>query len=215
MSRNDYIPDGQNDFLAWHDNFKTQAAALMATSGLTQAEVDAVAADHTHSHAKATAAAAAKAAQQAATADRRTSFQTTEANTRSVANRMKAHAAYTEAIGQQLGIVGPEDTTDLNNEKPTLTAESVNPGSVTIGFDKSISDGVMIHGKRGAETAFTMLAWDTRSPYVDNRPNLASGPEDRKFRALPGRRTGRAIQRRAASHRARIIAETPENRRSP
>ena len=41
----------------------------------------------------------------------------------------------------------------------------------------------MIHSKRDAETAFTMLAWDTRSPYVDNRPTLAPGPENREYRA--------------------------------
>ena len=82
-----------------------------------------------------------------------------------------------------MGIVGPEDTTDLADAKPTLTAESVNPGSVTIGFSKSVSDGVMIHGKRGAETDFVLLAWDTRSPYVDNRPNLGPGPETREYRA--------------------------------
>ncbi len=47
MARNDYIPHGQNDFLAWHNNFNTQVATLMATFGLTRAEVDAVAADNT------------------------------------------------------------------------------------------------------------------------------------------------------------------------
>ncbi|MBC8873549.1 MAG: hypothetical protein H8E44_29265 [Planctomycetes bacterium] len=183
MARNDYIPDAQNDFLAWHDNFNAQVAAMMATFGLTQEEVDAAAADNTVAHDKAAAADAAKAAQQAATADRRTAFKTVESNARSLANRLKAHAAYTEALGEQLGIVGPEDTTDLTNAQPTLTAQSVNPGNVTIGFDKTISDGVMIHSKRGAETVFTMLAWDTRSPYLDNRPNLAPGPETREYRA--------------------------------
>lgn len=183
MARNDYIPRGTNDFLAWHDNFQTQVAALMATFELTQPDVDAVASDNAYAHEKATGAEAAKAAQQAATADRRETFATAESNARSLANRLKAHAAYSEALGQQLGIVGPEDTTDLTSEKPTLTAESVNPGNVTIGFNKSISDGVMIHSKRGGQTAFTMLAWDTRSPYVDNRSNLSAGPEDREYRA--------------------------------
>lgn len=126
MARNDYIPRGTNDFLAWHDNFQTQVAALMATFELTQPDVDAVASDNAYAHEKATGAEAAKAAQQAATADRRETFAAAESNARSLANRLKAHAAYSEALGQQLGIVGPEDTTDLTNEKPTLTAESVN-----------------------------------------------------------------------------------------
>lgn len=183
MARSDYIPDGANDFLAWHDNFNTQVAALVATFGLTQPDVDVVAADNTDANDRATVADAAKAAQQAATADRRASFKTAEANARSLANRLKAHPAYTEALGQQLGIIGPEDTTDLSQAKPTLTAAAVNPGNVTIGFNKSTSDGVMIHGKRGDEQVFVLLAWDTRSPYVDNRPNLNAGPENREYRA--------------------------------
>lgn len=64
-----------------------------------------------------------------------------------------------------------------------LKATSVLAGAVTIGFNKSISSGVKIFAKRGAEPAFTFLATDTASPYVDNRANLAAGPETRHYQA--------------------------------
>jgi len=55
--------------------------------------------------------------------------------------QLKAHANYSEALGQQLGIRGPEASTDLNASKPTLKVEDSKPHRVTISFNKSISEG--------------------------------------------------------------------------
>ena len=89
-----------------------------------------------------------------------------------------------KASGQQLGIVGPEDTTDLTTAKPTLQANSIIAGSVTIGFNKSSSSGIRLESKRGPETFFVFQAVDTTSPYVDTRANLTLGtPETRQYRA--------------------------------
>ena len=82
-----------------------------------------------------------------------------------------------------MNVIGPEDTTDLSTSKPTLKASSVLAGAVTISFNKSISSGVKILSKRGAETGFSFLAVDTASPYVDTRANVAAGPETRQYQA--------------------------------
>ena len=55
------------------------------------------------------------------------------------------------------------------------------PGAVTVGFDKSISSGVRILGRRGTESVFSLLGIDTESPYVDTRANLGAGPETRQY----------------------------------
>lgn len=183
MAKQDYIPKTDGDFLAWHDNYKTQVAALAATFGLTAAEVTALSDRNTDLHTRATDANTAKATAQAKTAEKQNSFRTGTNEARALANRCKTHPAYTEASGQQLGIIGPEDTTDLTNAKPTLQAAAVTTNSVTINFNKSISSGVRIQSKRGAETAFTLLAVDTASPYIDTRPNLGAGPESRQYQA--------------------------------
>ena len=183
MAKQDFIPKTDGQFLAFHDNFKTQVAALAATFGLTAAETAAVASRNSEMHTKATDSNAAKATAQAKTADKQTSFRTGTHETRTLANRLKAHANYTTALGEQLGIVGPEDTTDLTSAKPTLKAAAVAPGSVTVSFNKSVSSGVRILSKRASETSFSFLAIDTESPYVDTRPNLAAGPETRQYQA--------------------------------
>jgi hypothetical protein len=183
MAKQDYIPKTDGDLLAWHDNFKTQIAAVAATFGLTAAEVTAVSDRNTDLHTTATAANFAKAIAQAKTAEKQNSFRLGTTEARAPSNRCKTHPAYTAALGQQLGIISPEDTTDLNNSKPTLQAAAVVVGSVTISFNKSISSGVRILTKRGAETAFTLLAVDTASPYIDTRTNLAASPELRQYQA--------------------------------
>jgi len=43
---------------------------------------------------------------------------------------------------------------------------------------------VNVYSRRGSETAFTFLARDTESPYIDTRPNLVNAPEPREYKAL-------------------------------
>ena len=78
-----------------------------------------------------------------------------------------------------------EDTTELTTSKPTLFGTDQTGGRVQIGWDKSISDGVNIYGKRGAEADFTLLHRDNDSPYTDDRPFLVAGkPELREYKAV-------------------------------
>ncbi|MDA1015148.1 MAG: hypothetical protein O3A00_11935 [Planctomycetota bacterium] len=184
MAKQDYIPNPDAGLVAWHDNFNTQVAALAATFGLVAADTAAVAATNTDLHAKFNTSQAAKATAQAKNTEKSAAFAAGISSSRALAKRIKTHPAYTAAFGQQLGIIGPEDTTDLTQAKPTHKLLAVTPGSVTIGFNKSVSSGVRLLSKRGAETAFTFLAIDTESPYIDTRANLVVGvPESRQYQA--------------------------------
>jgi hypothetical protein len=92
--------------------------------------------------------------------------------------------AHTTALGESLGIEGPEDTTDLSNAQPTLEGRSQGGGLVEISFNKSTSEGVNLCSQREGEALFSFLARDTASPYLDNRPLLvADKPEVRQYRA--------------------------------
>jgi hypothetical protein len=54
----------------------------------------------------------------------------------------------------------------------------------TSSASKAGSDGVRITSRRESETAFTFLAIDTESPYIDNHALLVAGrPEVREYRA--------------------------------
>lgn len=105
-----------------------------------------------------------------------------ETRFRKLVRQIKANSAYTEQMGEDLGIVAPEDTTTLTAPKLKIKLDGGNP---VISFVKSKSDGIKLYSKRGAETEFTFLAVDTKSPYTDTRPNLTPGEaETRQYYAF-------------------------------
>jgi hypothetical protein len=64
-----------------------------------------------------------------AVADKNTSRAGADKRARALAKRIKAHPAYTAALGNLLGIEGAEDTTDLTTSKPTLTGADQTGGA--------------------------------------------------------------------------------------
>ena len=79
--------------------------------------------------------------------------------------RIKATGTYTPAIGTDLGIEGPEDTTVHPAPKVNATVEQ-GPGCqcVRLAFYKYGHMGVYIEGRRGG--AWEFLAIETHSPFV-------------------------------------------------
>lgn len=98
--------------------------------------------------------------------------------------RLKLSAAMTDAIGTDLGILGPEDVD--NHPTPRFSTEVVQGSGqqgVNMTFYKYSHQGVHIESRRGAGGAWEFLAIDTESPYLDDRPLLTAGqPEVREFR---------------------------------
>jgi hypothetical protein len=96
---------------------------------------------------------------------------------------IKNHPNYTDEIGQDLGIIGPEDTTVI--PVPKFTTELVQGATsqtVNMKFFKYGHQGVYIESRRGAG-AWEFLAIDTESPYTDERPLTTAGqPEVREYR---------------------------------
>lgn len=185
MAQNDFIPRQDPNFLIWHDQFKTFVTANIATFGLAAGDATQVNTDNTDVHARiATATSTSNIAEQA-TADKNTSRFNVEKHARALARRIKAHPAYTAALGALGGIEGPEDSTNLSTSKPTLNGTAKAAGAAELGFNKSISDGISLYSKRGTEADFSFLARDTSSPYLDNRPLLVAGqPELREYKAV-------------------------------
>jgi hypothetical protein len=184
MAKQDFIPDSDADMLVWHANFKTQVAAVAGTFGLSSDEVAAIAANDAALTADVNEAETARNVAQQKSQSKRATRNRVEGEARSLARRFKTHPAYSESLGAQLGIEGPEDSADLSQEQPTLQAQ-VGPGAqVTISCNKSVSDGVNIYSRRSGESGFAFLARDTNSPYVDARPKASNAPETREYQAV-------------------------------
>jgi hypothetical protein len=87
--------------------------------------------------------------------------------------RIKAHPGYTEAIGQDLAIVGGEQTVDLDAMKPVLKL-SLQAGHPNVGWKKAGMGSLEILVDRG-NGVFAYLATDTVPDYLDTAALPAAG----------------------------------------
>lgn len=97
-----------------------------------------------------------------------------------MAARIKTLPTYTEAIGLQLGIVGPEDAAE--HDVPEFTLKLLTGAEcdfVQVNFKKFDYKGVAVYCKvnDGAEQ---LLAIDLATPYVDNRPLAVAGVAEKR-----------------------------------
>lgn len=95
-------------------------------------------------------------------------------NSRLVAH-IKSEPAYTTAIGEDLGIVGDEETINVNQLKPVLTSEIV-AGHPVIKWTKGHADALDIYVDRNDGVGFVFLATDSQPDYTDTTP-LPQGVE--------------------------------------
>ena len=104
---------------------------------------------------------------------------------RAFIQRIKTQPNYTDAIGEQLQIVGTKsDDLNIETAKPSFKGAS-SVGKVRLDWIKGEFDGVVIEGQRGAETVFSLLDKDFKPPFEDLRPNLVAGqPETRRYRMI-------------------------------
>jgi hypothetical protein len=99
--------------------------------------------------------------------------------------RIKAAPNYTEAVGQDLDIIGVEKDAPGGDPKakPTGKATALPDSQVRIEFNKRGHDGVVVEGRRAGEPGWMPLGIDLYSPFIDTRPPVESGkPEAREYR---------------------------------
>jgi len=94
---------------------------------------------------------------------------------RELVTQIKANSAYTENIGEDLGIVGDEQTVEINKLQPELKSEIV-AGHPVIKWTKGHADALDIFVDRNDGAGFVFLATDTSPDYTDTTP-LPQGVE--------------------------------------
>ena len=80
-------------------------------------------------------------------------------------SRIKAHAAYTVALGEDLGIEGSIETFDPESLKPIISTRMVGGGQCEVIWTKGKASAIEIEVDRG--TGFAFLAIDTVPHYLD------------------------------------------------
>ena len=181
MAKSTFIPQSDHDFLIWMEHFIANLTPDLSTA----ADLAALKAAFEVFSSKITQSTAAAASAKQATAEKNDSRDNSESLIRAMAKQIKARNDYTQGLGAQLGIVGPEHLFDLTTAHPVLTGIDQTSGRVIIYFTKANSDGVNIYSQRENDTDWVLLIRATTSPYIDNRPLLQIGkPELRRYTAV-------------------------------
>jgi hypothetical protein len=105
------------------------------------------------------------------------------ASIRGFVTRIKAHPAYTESIGHDLGVIATPNIANVSSIKTILKAEAL-PGRVRISFTKKNFSGVNIYTRLNGSAQWSFLARDNNSPYDDDRPLTNGVPEKREYMAI-------------------------------
>lgn len=92
---------------------------------------------------------------------------------RDLAQRMKKHASYTTAIGEDLQIEAPDEVTDPNTAKPAIKLR-LTGGQVEVMWTKLSMQAIEIHVSRNGG-AFEFLTIDTFPHYTDTAPMPPAG----------------------------------------
>lgn len=164
-----FIPARDGDKKIWASNLDTKLSIYGATLGLTSAEVTTMQDACNDLNKQINDLAIAKQTFAQAASFKLSKVKENEALLRTFIKRMKTNAAYTDAIGKDLGVIGEDITVDVANSKPVLVASKVPQGWK---FDFNLQgyfDGVNIYKKIPTETTPHFLARDTASPYIDTQ----------------------------------------------
>ncbi|MEO8761619.1 MAG: hypothetical protein ABI388_09345 [Bacteroidia bacterium] len=83
-----------------------------------------------------------------------------------LAKRIKASINYTDAMGQDLGIIAPVVHVDLNNLQPLLTI-TLDAGRPHIKCNKGVTDGIDLYVDRNDGAGFLLLGRLLKLDYID------------------------------------------------
>lgn len=180
--KRDFIPQSRAKIDSWEQNFIKGITAYAAQLGFDAAQLTAITDQvNTHREAYREAQLIKSTAKSKIKAMQEEQLRTVQA-IRKVVRQAKASPGYTETMGRSMGIIGPEDETELTRPVLKVKLDAQLP---VIRFRKGQRHGVIIYSRRGDEKELTLLAIATRSPYVDRRPNLdPTMPEERHYAAL-------------------------------
>ena len=179
----DFYPQTEPEKKGWHQNFATKLRVHGPTLGITEPQLVRVEQDAVSVAAELDTTQQLRATYQSQVTKKNRVLHEKETGVRDTVTSIKRHPQYTEEIGRDLGIIGTEPVRRTHESvRPDFSLTTM-PNLLRGDWTKLNFDGVLVDCKRGAETQWTRIDKDTRSPFEDRRPNLVAGvPEARTYR---------------------------------
>lgn len=181
----DYLPKSEGELFVWLTNYNAKIPTQGLVVGLVAADIT----DQTNANGNLmegiTDVEQGKAELKNRVAAKDAAKLSALASLREQVRRIKTHPAYTEAIGQDLGIIGSEEEQDMENSHPEITNCAAYPGYVRNKFKKNGFDAVNMYTRIKGTATWIFLARDTNSPYDDHRPlTTPNVPETREYMCI-------------------------------
>jgi len=180
MSGKNYIPNKDNDFKVWLDNFQAALTEHLAAFGVSESDIEGLTEAAGAFATALPALATAKAAYHEAIKSKHTARKETEQQLRAVVRRVANHPAMTDAIRAQMGITIPDRIRTRHEDGPEVPSILLEPraGMVVIHFGTDPGDeqtngkpdwamGCNIYRRKSTVADWSLIAFDTASPYVD------------------------------------------------
>ena len=181
---NSFFPKADPSLVAWATNYKEKIVLYGVILGMTPAEIDAEIAICDVIITSINGVNAQKTTLKKVIDIRDEVINLQGGELRADIARHKTATGYTEAIGQDLGIIGTSVEFDPNSYKPILTVELFG-GNIRFRFVKAGVNGLNIYKRQKGTSNFILLSRATKSPF-DFHPTLveANKPEHWEFRAF-------------------------------
>ena len=186
MAKKDYFPRRDKDFRSWFVNFIAKVRLYAADFGLDPAIIDAWETEGLAYADSIDANESSQASAQQSRAAKDALGDILEPKLRKGIKGIKLTGGYSEARGEDMNVVGDEETFDPDTYKPKLKA-TIFPNSARIDFVKGNREveAVNVYSRLKGEAAWEKLGTDYHSPYVDERPLAQPGvPENREYMAI-------------------------------
>jgi len=180
----DYIPSREANKVIWLLNIENKIDDFLAELGITAAEAAAIKTKCSEIRTEISAYEAARTSAKQVKENKDLVIKTNEAVLRNAIQTWKLKSSFSDAVAQALGLIASQSRMDNDDYKTQLTAK-VFPGRVSIEFTKKGVDGINIYARLKGQSSFSKLAFDSHSPYEDNRPLSTAGtPEAREYMAM-------------------------------
>lgn len=163
-----YLPNPLSLLYLWVKHFKDTIPTYAAALGLDAAQVTALQASCDAIINKIDDAVAAGNAAKSARRDRDDTIKTEIAVIVKAIGDLKRVDGYTEAIGQDLGVIGEADIFDSGSYKPVLKAKAF-PGYIEVTYKKLGVDGLNFYSRLKGTADWTFIGFDIESPFHDTR----------------------------------------------
>jgi len=163
----DFIPQAVDRLKSWLLNFKSKFLLYATTTGIGATEQTSTTNDCDTLIGDLDAVTSKKAELQSVVQTKKTDQAAIEPRLRATIKRMKTHASYTPAMGEDMDVVGESAAFDASTYKPKISGQAFK-GYNQINFEKGhpVIDGVNIYGRAKGTTDWgAKISYDTNSPY--------------------------------------------------